>query len=153
MNRIMAVTVRCAPNSVAIMIYHKGNLGMTAMVYDMPERFPKINKVLNRLITANVLELAGVWISDAGYTDMSFVPVLKEGFFSITSVSRADLETLGFDVSNVTDDMMERIASKLADSYIPNGFWESLEYCGEMMEIPRPNPRSPFDDDFGADDE
>lgn len=37
--------------------------------------------------------------------------------FVISVLSRADLEALGFDVSNVDDDTMQRLADKLGDDY------------------------------------
>ena len=51
--------------------------------------------------------------------------------FPITSVSREDLEALGFDASDVSDDTMERLASKLADDYCEQLFWISLRVLAE----------------------
>lgn len=47
--------------------------------------------------------------------------------FPITSVCRADLESVGFDTTDVDDGMMSKLASKMADAYCDMGFWESLE--------------------------
>lgn len=41
---------------------------------------------------------------------------MKESFI-ITQVSREDLEAIGYDTSKVSDDTMERLASKLGDDY------------------------------------
>lgn len=60
----------------------------------------------------------------------------KESFV-ITEVSREDLEALDFDTSNVSDETMERLASKLADDYCEQLFWTSLDIIAEYMEIPK----------------
>lgn len=51
--------------------------------------------------------------------------------FKITSVTREDLEDRGFDTSNITDAQMERLASKMADDYIEQMFWISLDIIAE----------------------
>jgi len=63
-----------------------------------------------------------------------------KGSFPITSVSREDLESKGFDTSKVDDSTMERLASKMGDAYCENGFWIDLPIIAEYLEIPkRPN--------------
>lgn len=62
---------------------------------------------------------------------------VPDEFFKITSVSRADLEERGFEVSNVSDATMERLASKMADDYCEQLFWESLEIIAESIGIKR----------------
>ena len=58
--------------------------------------------------------------------------------FPITSISREDLEALGFDTSNVSDDTMEHLASKLADDYCEQLFWISLGVLAEdYFNIPK----------------
>lgn len=57
--------------------------------------------------------------------------------FSITSVSREDLDAAGFDTSNVDDDTMERLADKMGDAYVSNGFWIDLPIIAEYLEIPK----------------
>jgi len=57
--------------------------------------------------------------------------------FVITEVSREDLEELGFDTSEVSDETMERLASKLADDYCEQLFWTSLDIIAEYMKIPK----------------
>ena len=59
-----------------------------------------------------------------------------DGFFPITSVSREDLEEKGFDTSEVSDDTMRILASKLADDYCEQLFWPSLEIIAECLGIP-----------------
>lgn len=68
---------------------------------------------------------------------MSIVPP-KDGYFPITSVHRADLEDRGFDVSNVTDEQMERLAEKMGELYVEfGGFWDQMEEIAEQMGISR----------------
>lgn len=55
--------------------------------------------------------------------------------FSITSVCRADLESIGFDTSKADDVDMEYLASKMADAYCDMGFWESLEIIAQHLGI------------------
>lgn len=48
--------------------------------------------------------------------------------FNITGVSREDLESIGFEAEQITDEQMEIVASKMADYYLEyRGFWEDLE--------------------------
>ena len=58
------------------------------------------------------------------------------GGFPITSVAREDLETQGFDASNVTDGQMAEIADHMADAYCDDAFWVELEVIADDMGIP-----------------
>ncbi len=57
--------------------------------------------------------------------------------FPIASVSRADLEDKGYDTSEVDDATMERLASKMGDAYVENGFWIDLPITADYLEIPK----------------
>jgi hypothetical protein len=59
------------------------------------------------------------------------------GGFPITSVAREDLESQGFDASNVTDDQMAEIADKMQDAYCDDAFWVELDVIADDMDIPR----------------
>lgn len=61
----------------------------------------------------------------------------EAGYFKITSVCREDLEGLGYDTSKVDDGDMERLAGKMADAYLDNGFWIDLPIIADYMEIPK----------------
>lgn len=61
---------------------------------------------------------------------------MKESFV-ITKVSREDLDELGYDASEVSDDTMERLASKLGDDYCEQLFWTSLDIIAEYLGIPK----------------
>lgn len=63
---------------------------------------------------------------------------MKKDSFPITSVSREDLEALGYDTENISDDTMESLASKLADDYCEQLFWTSLDIiASERFNIPK----------------
>jgi len=58
--------------------------------------------------------------------------------FKISALTRDDLEAIGFDASDVDDDTMDRLASKLGDDYCEQLFWTSLEIIAEEgFNIPR----------------
>jgi len=61
---------------------------------------------------------------------------MKESFI-VTQVSREDLEEIGYDTSEVSDDTMERLASKLGNDYCEQLFWTSLDIIAEYMGIPK----------------
>lgn len=57
--------------------------------------------------------------------------------FPITGVSREDLSFAGFRAGQVSDEIMEHIANKMADTYVENSFWIDLEYIANDLEIKR----------------
>ena len=65
---------------------------------------------------------------------------MKESFV-IIRVSRGDLDNIGFDTSEVSDETMEYLAKKLGDDYCEQLFWSSLEIIAEYLEIPKKEPQ------------
>lgn len=61
----------------------------------------------------------------------------RKEFFGITSVSRDDLESVGFDADKIADEQMERLADKMSDDYCEQLFWESMETIADILEFPR----------------
>lgn len=61
----------------------------------------------------------------------------KKEFFPITSVSRDDLEAKGFDTSDITDIQMEQLASRMADDYLEQMYWISMEIIAENLGFPK----------------
>lgn len=57
--------------------------------------------------------------------------------FEITSVSRADLEEKGYDTSAITDEQMEKLASKMAEDYCEQLFWTSMDIIAENLGFPK----------------
>ena len=60
-------------------------------------------------------------------------------YFPITSICEEDLISRGFDTSNVDDATMKRLASKMADDYLEQMFWISLDTLAEAIGIPKKN--------------
>lgn len=61
----------------------------------------------------------------------------QDDFFYITSLHRDDLEAVGFDVSEVTDNDMRRLAKLMGDDYTTQLFHVSMEILAEYMGIPK----------------
>ena len=61
---------------------------------------------------------------------------MKESFI-VAEVSRKDLEELGYNTSEVSDETMEKLAGKLGDNYCEQLFWTSLNITAEYMDIPK----------------
>ena len=59
----------------------------------------------------------------------------KQEYFPITSVCRADLESVGYNTKNVDDSTMRELASKMADAYCDDGFWIDLEILADHLKI------------------
>lgn len=75
---------------------------------------------------------------DAEYMDSVHVED-RTGYFIVSNVHRDDLDSQGFDASNVDDGTMQNIADKMGDSFSDGGYWEALETLAEYNEIPRKN--------------
>ena len=62
---------------------------------------------------------------------------MKENFI-IATLSREDLNELGFDTSTVSDETMQQLANKLGDDYCEQLFWISLKTLAEeRFAIPK----------------
>lgn len=57
--------------------------------------------------------------------------------FDITSLSREDVCSRGYDASKMSDAQMERLAGKMADCYCDNSFWIDLDILLDEMSIPK----------------
>lgn len=56
-------------------------------------------------------------------------PTFKFDSFSITSVSREDIANLGYKgADTIPDNIMEKIAQKMADAYVQHSFWSDLDF-------------------------
>lgn len=68
------------------------------------------------------------------HREMACEVLMEDGAYFITSVSREDVESLGFDTSDLTDAQMAHFADKMANCYLENCYWESIDglachYC------------------------
>ena len=130
-----------------VVFYDKYNLGNDYAVYSVElEDGPTGPRFKLNCYNGDV---GDEWFHDDDLLHLSMIPVYdamervleleepKEEFFTITRVSRDDLDAVGFDTSEVDDSTMERLASKLGDDYCEQLFWSSLEIIAEYMEIPK----------------
>ncbi len=61
----------------------------------------------------------------------------QELFPTITCVSRADLEHVGYDASNVDDATMSTLAVKMKDAYLDSNYWIDLPIIADALDIPK----------------
>ena len=61
----------------------------------------------------------------------------KQNEFVISVLSREDLEELGYDTSNLSNDMMQKIANKLGDYYCDYAFLDDLISLANYFNIPK----------------
>lgn len=57
--------------------------------------------------------------------------------FPITTICKEDVETAGFDVSNITEEQLQNIANDMEDMYLRDGFWHDLRTSAEEIGIPK----------------
>lgn len=57
-------------------------------------------------------------------------------YYPITYLSKEDLEEMGFDTDKVNDETMKKIANKMTDIYLDNGFWEDMRLAAEQLGVP-----------------
>jgi hypothetical protein len=58
-------------------------------------------------------------------------------YFRIARVHRNDLDSIGFEVSEVDDDTMQTLADKMCGAYTENVFWIDLETLADCLGIPK----------------
>ena len=93
----------------------------------MSENFYNVEKCYDK-ISEMVITLSTEFSYDTILCAME--KVMDKGF-NITSVSREDLESRGFDTTNITDAQMEELARKMCDDYLEQMFWISLDIIAE----------------------
>lgn len=60
----------------------------------------------------------------------------KQEFFSIVELSRDDINYIGINADNLTDGQMKRIARRMCDLYLDNGYWDDLRTaCDIALDI------------------
>ena len=59
--------------------------------------------------------------------------------FDITSVSLDDVAELGYEITEISNSIMEELSYRMADSYCDNGYWDDLRLHLENMGIPKRN--------------
>lgn len=61
----------------------------------------------------------------------------KDGYFVVTRIHRDDLNSIGFDGDNVSNEDMEKIASRMDCNYLNQTYWEDMAIIADAMGIPR----------------
>lgn len=98
----------------------------TEDTYVMKACFSNENNITIHIFYGDVTEEIG-YVSVEGSD-----PKRKEEFKCVT-LSRADFECLGYDTSNISDEQMERIASRIGDTLVENLYWECIREWGNDM--------------------
>ncbi|MES5131845.1 hypothetical protein BFS16_08000 [Hoylesella timonensis] len=61
-------------------------------------------------------------------------------FFPITFITREDLESYGFDTTNLDKETMKQLAHNMENDFLDNSFFEMMERNALEMEIKKKNP-------------
>lgn len=61
----------------------------------------------------------------------------KKEKFECVTLSREDFEKRGFDVSNISDEQMEHIASRIGNLLVEMLYWECIDAWAENENIPK----------------
>lgn len=62
--------------------------------------------------------------------------------FPITTVCKEDVDTAGFDTTNITEEQLKKIANNMEDMYLKDGFWHDLRVSAEKVGIPKKKKKS-----------
>jgi len=62
---------------------------------------------------------------------------MSEKEFHIATISRTDLKYAGYDITNVDNATMERLASALRNAYMNGIFWIDLPILADSLHIPK----------------
>lgn len=74
---------------------------------------------------------------EIGYVSVQFNEPPRKESFNCVVLSRADFEDRGFDTSNISNEQMERIASKIGETLVENLYWECIDVWGESEKMPK----------------
>lgn len=99
-----------------------------------------VGKMGNEGLTAD--EAKQVGLTEALVDIGQIRPLPHREFFAITSLARDDLEELGFDASQVSDEDMGQLARQMADDYFEQLYWRSMQKRAETLGIPKRPPQS-----------
>ncbi len=64
---------------------------------------------------------------------------ISDDYFPIVRLHRDDLEAIGFDAREVSDETMRTLSADLCDCYCDQDFWNDLRYVAEKYGIPEPH--------------
>lgn len=98
----------------------------TEDTYVMKVCFTNENDITIRIFYGNVT-------GEIGYVNVERKEPKRKEEFKCVTLSRADFEDLGYDTSNISDEQMERIASRIGDTLVENLYWECIREWGNDM--------------------
>lgn len=98
----------------------------TEDTYVMRACFTNENNITIRIFYGDVTE-------EIGYVNVEVSEPKRKEEFNCVTLSRADFECLGYDTSNISDEQMERIASRIGDTLVENLYWECIREWGNDM--------------------
>lgn len=70
---------------------------------------------------------------EIGYVSVEGNEPKRKETFNCVTLSRTDFEDMGYDTSNISDEKMERIASRIGDTLVENLYWECIREWGRDM--------------------
>jgi hypothetical protein len=79
----------------------------------------------------------GFRMGDKSLIGMHYYGSEKKDEFPVITLMREDLEQKGFDTSNLGDEWMEKIASKVGDILLDSDYWDHLVWAAEYYKVPR----------------
>lgn len=78
----------------------------------------------------------GVIVSNDNKGEFILVPTEMLGKFVPTTISRADLESRGFDPNALTDEQMQELADKMGSIWVGfDGYWEEMDECAQLFGL------------------
>lgn len=95
------------------------------MTTELKEQIKQWLNDFNRQDTDGEFAVSDGDLTDRAYDIFENLLKEKEGKFPISYLTRGDLEDAGYDTENVTDEQIERIASRM-DKYYSEGYCESF---------------------------
>ena len=82
-------------------------------------------------------EYGGFRMGDKSLISMHYYGSEKKDEFPVITLMREDLEQKGFDTSNLGDEWMEKIASKVGDILLDSDYWDHLVWAADYYKVPR----------------
>lgn len=85
----------------------------------------------------------GFRMGDKSLIGMHYYGSEKKDEFPVITLMREDLEQKGFDTSNLGDEWMDEIASKVGDILLDSDYWDHLVWAAEYYKVPRKEEYEP----------
>ena len=82
-------------------------------------------------------EYGGFRMGNKSLIGMHYYGSEKKDEFPVLTLMREDLEQKGFDTSNLGDEWMEKIASKVGDILLDSDYWDHLVWAADYYKVPR----------------